>query len=341
MFFEQFPARHGDDTNLLAFRGELLASNARQLQFSTRTHQDAVNRFTGGFTLDDVRTLCDAFFRGTRQVRNNLSGQGQSRRSLVGGTFNGDLVRTHGFVTIGRTHHKHTRHGSVRGQVLNRLVSRSVFPDANGIVGHDVDGAGARQGGDSHRGSGVIGEDKEGRAIGDETRRVQRNTVGDSRHTVFTNAISDIAFRRRVLLEVTKLLHQGHVGRSKIGGTANKARNGTTQSVQGSLGVNSGRDALVFRRERRQRVSPASRQLTGGDGLVLSVVFRVLGSVRGLDLLPFGLQFRTLGAAVHGLLNGFWDFKFTVLPVQVLTRGFGFVLAQRSAVHIVSVGLVR
>ena len=141
LLFEQFPARHGDYTNLLAFRGELLASNARQLQFSTRSHQDAVNRFTGGFTLDDVRTLCDAFFRGTRQVRNNLSGQGQSRRSLVGGTFNGDLVRTHGFVTIGRTHHKHTRHGSVRGQVLNRLVSRSVFPDANGIVGHDINDA--------------------------------------------------------------------------------------------------------------------------------------------------------------------------------------------------------
>ena len=38
LFFEQFPAWHGDNTNLLAFRRERFASLARQLQFSTSGH---------------------------------------------------------------------------------------------------------------------------------------------------------------------------------------------------------------------------------------------------------------------------------------------------------------
>ena len=72
---EGFPARHGDNANLLTLRFELGTSLAREFEFGTGTDEDHVARFASGGALDDVRTLGGAFHGGTRKVRHDLAGE--------------------------------------------------------------------------------------------------------------------------------------------------------------------------------------------------------------------------------------------------------------------------
>ena len=338
---EDFPARHGDDANLLAFGFEFSASLARELELGTGTDEDAVAGFAGGGALDDVRTLGGAFQRGTRKVRHDLAGEGQGGRGTLHGVLDGELVAAGGLVAVSRAHHVHARHGAEGRDVLNRLVRRAILTDTNGIVGHHEDGTGLGKRGDAHGAAHVIGEDEEGGAVRNDTRGVELHTVGDGTHTVLTDAEADVALSRRVLLEVTELLHQGHVRRGKIGGTTHETRDDAGEGVEHGLGVDAGGDTLVLRGEGRESLLPASRELTSHDGLELGGIFGVLALVGGPLGVPFGFGGGALFGAVHVRLDGFRNFEFTVLPLQVFTGGGGFILTERRAVHVVGVGLVR
>ena len=100
-------------------------------------------------------------------------------------------------------------------------------------------------------------------------------------------------------------------------------------------------DTLVLRRERRERLFPARRQLAGHDGLELGRIFGVLALVGGPLGVPFGFGGGALFGAIHVRLDGFRNFEFAVLPLQVFASRGGFILTERRAVHVVGVGLVR
>ena len=338
---EGLPARHGDDANLLALGFEFGASLAREFKLGTGTDEDDVASLARGDTLDDVRTLHGTFHGGTRKVRHDLAGKRQGGRGTVHGVLDRLLVATRGFVTVSRAAHVHTRHGAEGRDVLNRLVRRAILTDTNGIVGHDEDGTGLGESRNTHGATHVIGEDEEGRAVRDDTRGVQLHAVGDGAHTVLTDTEANVALGRSILLEVTELLHQRHVGRGEIRGTTHETRDGATQSVKHGLGVDARGDTLVFRSESRESLGPVSRELTGHDGLEFGGILSVLGLVGGPLGVPFGFGGGALFGAIHVRLDGFRNFEFTVLPLQVVAGSLGFVLAERGTVNIVGVRLVR
>ena len=87
--------------------------------------------------------------------------------------------------------------------MLDRLVSRAILTNADGIRRHDEDGTGLGERGDAHGATHVIGEDEEGRAVRDDTRGVELHAIGDGAHTVLADAEANVALSRGVLLEVT------------------------------------------------------------------------------------------------------------------------------------------
>ena len=83
----------------------------------------------------------------------NLSGQGEQGRESLGpavdadlahavGPLDGHAVGTRGFVTIARTADSQLGDHTEGTDDLNRLVSRTILADGNGVVGHGEDGTG-------------------------------------------------------------------------------------------------------------------------------------------------------------------------------------------------------
>ena len=122
-------------------------------------------------------------------MRQVLPGQSQDARPPRG--FQRDLPAS-GVSTVSQAEHVHVRDGAQRRQVLDRLVGRAVFAEADRVVGHDVDDALAHQRRQADRGPAVVGEHEEGAAIGNEAA-VQRDAVHGRRHAVLADAVVDVA----------------------------------------------------------------------------------------------------------------------------------------------------
>ena len=71
------------------------------------------------------------------------------------------------------------------------LVRRTIFTQADGIMGHDIDGWNAHQSREAHCAAGIIGETHEGATIG-ANPAVQRHAVHCRSHAMFADAVVDI-----------------------------------------------------------------------------------------------------------------------------------------------------
>ena len=78
-----------------------------------------------------------------------------------------------------------------RRQVLDRLVGRAVFAQADRIVRVDVDRVRAHQRAHAHRVARVVAEDQERRVVRNEAA-VQREAVADRGHREFAHAVIDV-----------------------------------------------------------------------------------------------------------------------------------------------------
>jgi hypothetical protein len=82
------------------------------------------------------------------------------------------------------------RDGAQRGEMLDRLVGRSVFAEPDRIVGHHVNDAFARERGQPDRRAAIIGEHEERAGIGNDPA-VQRDAVHGRGHSMLAHAIVD------------------------------------------------------------------------------------------------------------------------------------------------------
>ena len=97
-----------------------------------------------------------------------------------------------GFHGIGGPEDQQVRNGAQGRQMLDRLMRRAVFAEADRIMRHHIDGAHAHQRRKPDRRPAVIGEDQEGAAIGNDAA-MQRHAVHRRRHAVLADAVMDIA----------------------------------------------------------------------------------------------------------------------------------------------------
>ena len=75
--------------------------------------------------------------------------------------------------------------------MLDRLVGRTIFAQADGVVSQHKNAALFHNGRHAQGVAGVIGEHQEGAAVGDKAA-VQSHAIHDGRHAKFTHTVGNI-----------------------------------------------------------------------------------------------------------------------------------------------------
>ena len=119
-----------------------------------------------------------------------LPGQRQQHRTIA--HFDGDLPGHRGLVGVGRADEREPGDGAQAGELLDRLVRRPVLAEREAVVREDVDDVQAHQRRQADRRTHVVGEDQEGRAVGDEAA-VRGQAVDDRAHRVLAHAEVKVA----------------------------------------------------------------------------------------------------------------------------------------------------
>jgi len=124
------------------------------------------------------------------QGRNVLTGQGQGHGALL--VAHGNLPGLDHLVGVAGPQDHQIGDGPQGGQMLDRLVGRPILAQTDAVVRPDVDHGQAHQGGKAHGPPHVVGEDQEGRAVGDQAS-VSRHAVQDCAHAVLADPEVDVA----------------------------------------------------------------------------------------------------------------------------------------------------
>ena len=99
--------------------------------------------------------------------------------------------------------------------MFNRLMGWSIFAKANGIMGHNINGALLHQSRQSDRRATIIGKDKESATIRNGPA-MQGNAVHCRSHTMFTHTKMDIVASIIISRENAVCAHFGIVGAGQI-----------------------------------------------------------------------------------------------------------------------------
>ncbi len=129
--FEALPGGHADEAGGNAGGGEFLPGIMGLMEFGTGGDEDNL-RLVVRCIGEDVGTLLHAARRGKDgavEDRQILPAHQQDDRSVVAG--HGDLPGFDCFAGIGRAEDDKIRHGAQAGELLNRLMRRTVFADCD------------------------------------------------------------------------------------------------------------------------------------------------------------------------------------------------------------------
>ncbi len=172
-------------------RGQRVGGLDRQFDFRTGGDQDhfgvrrVAQHVAAARDVGDLRVAALL----ERQV---LAREDQGRRAVLaldrGAPGHGRFDR------VARTPDVQVRDQAQRRDVLDRLVGRAVFAQADRIVGEHEDRAQLHQRGHAQRVAAVVGERQEGGAERDEAA-VQRDAVHDRAHAEFAHAVVDVVAR--------------------------------------------------------------------------------------------------------------------------------------------------
>ncbi len=102
--------------------------------------------------------------------------------------LDGVLPGDGGFEHVGRAPHVQIGDEAQAGRLLDGLVGRAVFAQADGVVREHVDDALLHQRAHAHTVARVVGEHQEGAAVGQEAA-VQRHAIHHGHHAEFAHAI--------------------------------------------------------------------------------------------------------------------------------------------------------
>ncbi|MNZ67251.1 hypothetical protein D3C78_854920 [compost metagenome] len=330
MGVEHVGGRQGDHTHGAALGSQLLVSCNGQLHFGTGSDQD---QFRGtGAILQHVATLghIGQLLGGAVHLGQVLTGEDQGGRAVM--TLDGVLPGDGGLYLVTGAPGAHVRGQTQGGDLLDRLVSRAIFTQTDGVVGVDEDGALLHQGGHAQGVAGVLHEHQEGGAVGDETT-VQGDAVHDGGHGELAHTVVNVVAGGIFIGQGLGAGPHGQVGRGQVGGTTHELGQQLAEGFQGVLGCFTGRYlgrvGLQGLDDLGRFSGPVGRQLANGAALELGSQGRVRGFIGGKLGSPVGFE---LGAFLLGIpLGGDLgrDDEGRVIPFQEGTGGGDLVVAQR------------
>src|SRR5699024_7236757 len=178
LLVEPVERRGGDDAGLDALAGQHLGGLDGHLDLGARGHQDDVRGTALGLD-QDVGAAAHALgglLLGALEHRDVLAGQGQGLRA--GRALERGDPRGGGLIRVRRAQGGHARHGAQGGQLLDRLVSRAVLAETDGVVRPHVERRDVHQRRQADRRAHVVGEDEE-RATVRAGAAVQGDAVED------------------------------------------------------------------------------------------------------------------------------------------------------------------
>ncbi len=225
--------------------------------------------------------------------------------------------------------------------MLDGLVGRAVFAEADRVMGHHVDDLLAHQCREADGRAGIVGEDEEGAAIGDEAA-VQRDAVHRGRHLVLADAVAHVAAEAILGGEGQGLGSVGEVRAGEVGRAADGLGQQLVDDFQRHLARLAGSDLRLvgdeLGLERFDGRVPVVRQLAGGAALELGALRRIGG---GEAAFPGATQVGRAGAGgAPGVEDVSGDFEGGVGDAELRLGGSEFLGAERRAVHRVRVGLL-
>lgn len=331
---EDFHARHRDNASLdaLVLSQEL---DGLQAQRDLRTSGDKSDLGTLSLK-SDVTTLDTLLDGAALELWQVLAGKGKDRWRLVGGE--GHVVGSRALVAVSWAPDHHVRQSTEVHEGLDRLVSRAVLTETNGVVGGDVDDAVVGEGGETD-GTGGVGHEVQEGTTGRDDGAVGGHTVHHTGHGVLTHTVAHVAAAPLAnasawRLEVNSGFPAGVVGASQVGRAGHELRDGVVDSLEDSLRKLTGGHGTVGRLVDRELVLPALWQLAGQTALEVSGKLLMLASVLLEQLVPLLLGSSALGGVLVVLLvNLVWhDEGLVGVEAELLLDLLAVVLLERVAV---------
>ena len=298
LVLEPLHARHRHHAGGRAFGLEALARLQRQLDLRAGCDEDHLGP-PGGSLFQDVAALT-----GVRDLDRVEDPEVLPRKCDAGGTVGGleDLAPAHRrLVRVGRADDIEAGDRAQRGELLDRLVGRSVAAEPDRVVRPDEDRRQLHERREPYRRTHVVAEHEERPAV-HAGAAVQRDAVDDGAHRVLADAEVQRASVRPagphlgLVLgrdEAGLALHRGVVALGEVGRTAPQFRQHRCELRQHLAGRLAGRDAVrlavLLRRPRRQRRRPPVRQCAVLHPLVQRGRVRVVLCPPVEVLLPLGV----------------------------------------------------
>lgn len=219
---------------------------------------------------------------------------------MLGGQ--GRVVGSAGLVAVSRAPDHAVGEGTEVSQGLNRLVSRTVLTQTNGVVGSDVDDTDAGQSGQTESTGSVGDEVKEG-TTGRDDGTVGSQTVHDGSHGVLTHTVAEVAARpltNAVLrrLEVNSVLPAGVVGASQVSRAGKQLGDDIVDLLEDSLGQLAGGNGSVGGLVGGEALLPALRKLASKAAGQVSTLLGELLLVLLEELVPLLLLSGTIGGVL-------------------------------------------
>ena len=339
---EHAGARHGNHTYLAALLGQFVEGLYGQADFRTGGDQDQLRLARAIF--QHVATAADV---GDLQGRTGLvlqvlTRENQGRRTVF--TLQRILPAHRRFNGIGWTPGVEVRRAAQAGQLLDWLVSRTVFAQTDGVVGVDMDHALLHQGRHAHGIAGVFHEHQEGRAVRHQAA-VQGNAVHDGGHAELAHTVVHVVAAGVISGDALAAFPQGQVGTGQVSRTAEELRQQRTEGIQRVLAGLAAGDGFAFgghfgdvgigffAEVSRQLAAQATDQLVGFS--------RECGGVGRETLVPLGFDGAAGFLGVPLGVDVGRDFERAMVPLQCRAGQGDFRVTQRGAVAVFLALLVR
>ncbi len=271
--------------------------------------------------------------RAARLMREILAREHEARRSFA--TFDRGLPRNGALDRVARTPNVVARDQAQARQMLDRLMRRTVFAQADRIVRVDVDRLCRDQRRHAHRVACVVGEHEERRIVRDEST-VQRETVADRAHAEFAHAVVDVVRGRIGGIDVLRALPDREIRAGEIRRTADELRQQRSERVERHL-----------RRLARGHVRRVGLQLRHVGARLRGEIGRQLRRHAALEFrrelgmytfilceqgVPRGLARGAFGAGIPAGVDVARHLERRMGPAELYACGGDLVLAERGAV---------
>ncbi|MCG3120607.1 MAG: hypothetical protein ALAOOOJD_03375 [bacterium] len=217
--------------------------------------------------------------------------------------------------------------------MLDRLMRRAVFADADAVMGENINGRLLHQTGQTKCRPLIIRKDEKRRNI--RTQFAQRHAVGNRTHRIFANAEMKISAVIIAFLKIAAVFDQRFGRGRQIRGATHEPGNLRGDGIQNFAVRFAAGETFRIRRENRQRLFPAGRNFTILQHLKLLCEIRISRRIRGEFFIPFRFKLPAFTEALFAVAFDFSGHKkfFIRIPAINFFGGADFFFTQRLTVR--------